>query len=262
MNLYSITDNYLFKSSFNSSFSEETSEIGLSLNDINNIKSDSNSFFNNSLNNTFEPQRIRTPPKPIHIKKKRGRKKGSKSKKNFIHDSIFPDNILAKIQTHFLTFLINISNDALITEFGNGNIYCFKNINYSMKKKVKYEYFKELLSYSIKNILQMDISKKYTIFEKEHNKIILNVVCQKSTWLNNFFNMNYLNLFKYYYNKKKPINGINYDGKYIKLSYKTKCFYDLLEKNEEKTELIRIVKNYYFNGNDGDSINIFTISNI
>lgn len=40
-----------------------------------------------------------------------------------------------KIQVHFHSFLINLANDALITEFGQNHQYGnFKNINYSEKK--------------------------------------------------------------------------------------------------------------------------------
>lgn len=43
------------------------------------------------------------------------------------------DNILVKIQTDFLNFIINISNDTLFTEFGK-NQYNFKKISYAIKK--------------------------------------------------------------------------------------------------------------------------------
>ena len=63
--------------------------------------------------------------------------------------------------------------------------------------------------------------------------------------------MNYLNLFNYYYNNKKPLNVIFFEGKKIELSKKTKSFYNLLEKNKKnENELIKNAESYYFNEYD------------
>ena len=52
----------------------------------------------------------------------------------------------------------------------------------------------------------------------------------EGTWLDKLFEMNYLELFKYYYNNGKPLNKIVFENKGIILSSKTKSFYYLLEK--------------------------------
>ena len=86
-------------------------------------------------------------------RKKRGRK--AKGENNKIHSKVDFDNLLTKIQVHFLTFLINVLNDALMTEF-NGNVACnFKGL------QVNYNFFLQLKSSKIKDILKMDISEKY-----------------------------------------------------------------------------------------------------
>jgi hypothetical protein len=122
----------------------------------------------------------------------------------------------------------------------------FKNINYDFKKKINIDYIKKLQSYSIKDILIIDISSKYTTLPKNFNKKLINEVCNSSNWLEEFFNMKYISLFNYYYNNEKTING-----KEIIFSSKTKSFKDLLEnkKNEDiKNLLIEAVKCAYFNG--------------
>ena len=122
----------------------------------------------------------------------------------------------------------------------------FKNINYDFKKKINIDFFKKLQSYSIKDILITDISSKYKTLPKNFNKILINEVCNSSKWLEEFFNMNYISLFNYYYNNEKTING-----KEITFSSKTKSFKDLLDnkKNEDiKHLLIEAVKSAYFNG--------------
>ena len=66
--------------------------------------------------------------------------------------------------------------------------------------------------------------------------------------------MNYLELFKYYYNKKEPLTKKMFKGKEIILSSKTKSFYYLLEKNKDlRTNLINTVNSIYFNGNEKES---------
>ena len=81
---------------------------------------------------------------------------------------------------------------------------------------------------------------------------MLDKIILKSKWLNDLFEMNYLKLFDYYYNKEEPLNKIHFENKEILLSSKTKSFYYLLEKNQDlKQEIIDTAKLVYFNGNDG-----------
>ena len=81
------------------------------------------------------------------------------------------------------------------------------------------------------------------------NSQLLNKVSQENPWLIKFFNMKYLELFKYYYNNLEPLEKIIVDGKIITLSKKTKSFYYLLLKYEDiKLELIDTARSAYFNG--------------
>ena len=218
---------------------------------INNILENEEGFSGDI--NIFLKETQITNSSPNKNNRKRGREKSLNSNKKFIHNSLFPDNLLAKIQIHFFSFLIDISNDALFTELGHDINYSFKEINYYLKRKINYDYFINLFNYNIRNILQMDISSKYRNFNRNHNAETVNQVCRLSPWLDKFFNTSYLTMFKYYYNRKMPLNGISFEGKYIKFSYKTKTFYDLLVKrNHERNELISIAKSYYLNGDDGE----------
>jgi hypothetical protein len=110
-----------------------------------------------------------------------------------------------------------------------------------------------LKSSKIKDVLEKNISNIYTQYRKTFNKELLDEVCQKSPWLNDFFNLNYLDLFRCYYNDQKQIDKISFCEQIIDLSKKTqkKTFYELLIKNKNiKRELINAVKNAYFNGKD------------
>lgn len=180
--------------------------------------------------------------------KKRGKKTKMPNKRKEHIGSDF-DNIQKMIQSHFFNYIINISNDAMRT-ISNNTKKKFKKIDYNIKKKVSEEFFELLKSYTLRDILNMDISSKYTKFNKEHNKKIINSINNYSIWLDKFFNMNYLELFEFYYNKGKPGNKINFKGKDIIFSRKTKNFYNLIEKNKNyKNHLINTVRNAYFNGN-------------
>ena len=176
------------------------------------------------------------------------KRRGRKTHKNgpIIHRSDSFDNLLRKIQVHFLNFLIDFCNDALKTEYENSD-YSFKQINYKVKEEIEYSYLKNLKHCSIKDILNFDISSKYLNFERKHNKKLLENIESSSIWLYNLFQMNYLQLFKYYYNDGKPLNKIYFMEREIFLTPKTKSFYCLLEKNRNlKKEIIEIAKRCYF----------------
>ena len=199
---------------------------------------------NDQIINNLNSQNILSNQK----RKKRGKKTKIPNKRKEHIGSDF-DNIQKMIQSHFFNYIINISNDAMRT-ISNNTKKKFKKIDYNIKKKVSEEFFELLKSYTLRDILNMDISSKYTKFNKEHNKKIINSINNYSIWLDKFFNMNYLELFEFYYNKGKPGNKINFKGKDIIFSRKTKNFYNLIEKNKNyKNHLINTVRNAYFNGN-------------
>ena len=180
--------------------------------------------------------------------KKRG--KESKKTNRIEHLSSNFDNLQRKIQVHFLTFIINVSNDVLKSEFGNKTPYNFKHIDYQLKKIINYKYFNLLRTLTIKELLKMRISpknKKYPIFI---NITTLEKVCKESKFIDKFLDMKFLVFFnKFYYSEDKKIDKITFEGKEIILSKNTKSFYNLLKKNENhRNLLIDTAKSVYFNG--------------
>ena len=178
---------------------------------------------------------------------KKGRKKLSGNKKE--HDKHCLDNILTKIQVHFLNFLINLSNDVLKAEFGENNVYNFKHLSYKFKKNVNFNSFIKNKNCAIKELLIQNISSKYSkCQDKNINEKILKTVCEKSYWLNDFFNLKYINVFLNYYYIEDPKTKIEYKGKTIELSKKTKSIFYLFEKNNtQKEEINNIIKQVYLN---------------
>ena len=105
----------------------------------------------------------------------------------------------------------------------------------------------------IKEILKIEMAKKYKRFNKSNNIDLLEKIESKSTFLSELFQKNYLELFYLYYNNETPLEKIMFGNEEIILSKKTKSFYYLLEKGKNKDlrqELITTAKIVYFGGNE------------
>ena len=175
---------------------------------------------------------------------KRGRKEKKMNKK--IHRAIDNDNILRKIQVHFLSFTTNYINDIIKAFIKDKNVPLFKNIDYEIKRTVKHKFVEELKSKCIGEILQLRVSPKMKIHDDTVNKNIYKKVCLLCPFMNEYLQRSYISLFKEYYYNKKKIFIVN--GKTIPLSIKTKTFSDLININycyKEKLKFVAV--NYFLN---------------
>lgn len=214
--------------------------------------------FNNFFISPFASLLIRitqsTPKKIVFAvyigkKTKRGRQSTKKSKKD-VHDSTKLDNLTRKIQIHFFSFVISFCNDAYKKVFKSSNK-SFKNINQKNKETVNFDYTYGLRNLCIKDLLKMKISEKYTSYKEFYNEKLLKKIEYSSKWLDQLFQMNYLKLFSYYYNKGKPLDKIVFENKEVILSKGTKSFYYLLEKYKYlRQHLINTVESVYFDGKE------------
>lgn len=183
-------------------------------------------------------------------KKTSGRTRKKKSEK-VPHGNKSFDNIERKIQVHFLNFVISFSNDALRYYFKNSS-FSFKKMNQKEKIKVNFNNVSKLKKSKIKDLLNSEISVKFKNFDKNENKKLLSQL--KETWLDKLFDMNYLDLFKYYYNNKESrLDAIIFEKKKIPLTEGTKSFYELLEDNKEiKENIVEVAKIIYFCEHEND----------
>jgi len=192
------------------------------------------------------------------LKKKRGRTPNSKPKKLNEHTKDDNDNILKKIRVNFVSFLITLANDALKAE-STGIEYknFFRQILHKVKCKIK--------NYDILKLKYQNIFTDYTIspnrgIKKKNEKYVSNNeetnkknyehICKEFPSLKNFFEQNMIDIFKNYYckNKNDINNMFDFEGVKINISSKTKTFYDLLDKQENKNsknKFIKIINRYF-----------------
>ena len=173
------------------------------------------------------------PEKSKNIKNiRRGRKKVKIGNKK-IHDKYVVDNLLRKIQVHFLSFIISFLNDILKHLNYKQRFY---KLDYKYKRNINKEFVQSLKKKDIEGIICNSISSKYKK-DKDSNSFICKQI-KENKLLNNILSENYLKLFKkFYYTSCKKVNLREYGlDKDITLSNGVKMFKDLLKNNESEEE--------------------------
>ena len=213
-----------------------------------------NEVFNKD--NELEEEKESTYDKSIELNKKKpfktikleapGRKSKKLNKKNFsnkkTHDKYSQDNIITKIQVHYINFLTNLAND-IISEVSDKkkveNKQNFKNIKHKYKIYYNYNNFQELKEQSIKDIIIKPISKRKKLTNDNYNEEIYNELINKSNILDKFLEKKYLSLFYNYYNNGEKLDKIIIYNKEIKLSKNTKSFCALINKKQNKNDKMK-----------------------
>ena len=180
-------------------------------------------------------------------KKRRGKqvKLNAKRSKKEMHSSISEDNILTKIQTHFLNFIIFFLNDCVYNYYKNRKIKFIK-FAHEIKAKVSSKYLNKMKNSTIYDLLtEIEISSKFTRHNKNNNEKNAKIL-NKIPWFKKIFELKFLDLFQYYHNENKQLNKIFLFEREITLTKDTKSYYFLLEKNMTiKKEIIEITKYNY-----------------
>ena len=177
-----------------------------------------------------------TIKKPIKIKRGRKGNKNINENSYSIHDKNTSDNILRKIQVHYISFIISFANEILLNFNYKKK---FRKLAYNFKKNVKKSFCKSLKTKDIGEIIiHNPISDKYKLDkgnnENENINFLIYNQIKKNEILRKIFSENYLILFrKIYYPSRKKINLREYGiDKNIVLSDKVEMFEDLLKKIE------------------------------
>ena len=179
-------------------------------------------------------------------KRKRGRFTLKKNERKE-HTKYTEDNIIRKIQNHYMNFIIYFINDFINSKDKRNR---FIEFNYKVKSDITKAHRKELEDSSINDLLNnILISKKYKKCP-EYNKNLVGKLLKnkKDTSLKDLFGMKYLELFDYYYNNNEPSKEIEINNKIIKLSPDTETFYTLIQNNEDmKERILEVAEKIYIN---------------
>jgi len=195
-------------------------------------------------NNIFKPYFETT--QIVVGQQKRGRKVASEKKytKNKRHLPTDEDNILTKIQVHFLKFLIYFLNDCLFDNYKKNKI-CFKKFAHKVTSKVSSNHFNKMKNSTIYEILtETPLSKKYK--DNKNTNIELADDLNQIDWFHKLFGLKFIELFYVYYNERKQLQKIFLFDREILLSNNTKSYYFLLEKCKiYKKEIIEVTEHNY-----------------
>ena len=169
--------------------------------------------------------------KNLFIKKRnRGRKKNNKflfNKNSYIHDKFRTDNLLRKVQNHYLNFIVLFLNEILQILGFKEKLYF---LNYKFKLNITKKNMHSLRRENIGNILCNEISPKYLTKNKNINLVIIEKI-KDNPVIKSILSENYLKLFKDIYYRSNRIINLKYYGlnKVIILSKKIKMYQDLLK---------------------------------
>lgn len=155
---------------------------------------------------------------------RRGRKIGRMQEKyGRLHNKFSEDNIIRKIQVHFINFIRNFINLKLLQLGFDEQLYKISSFSKQNENKKKFLLLKNM---TIEQILSQDISPKY---KKEKNKkinVILMDKIKSDPIISNLLYANFLTVFRELY--------INEKGTKLNLPKNIKVYKDLVNKNKNE----------------------------
>lgn len=181
---------------------------------------------------SLEKENVSKGSNQFLTRKKRGRPKANEQnkKEKIVHDKFSHDNLLRKIQVHYISFIVSFMNEILkILNYPQQ----FLKLSYSFKKNVNKRFVDSLKSKNLREILCNEISVKYRNKDKNSNILICEEI-EKNEILSRILSDNYLKIFKnVYFQSNRIINLKDYGlDKEIILSQNVKMYKDLLKDNE------------------------------
>ena len=136
---------------------EENNEYNFTIDDtIKGILLENEIIKNNDKNsdeNILKSKKLFNVKTLINRGRKRINLKGEKNNQKK-HQKTDLDNILTKVQVHFITFIVNITNEIKSRVIKQGQ-FKILDIDYNIKKKINFKTFENLKKYRIKDILQL-----------------------------------------------------------------------------------------------------------
>lgn len=170
----------------------------------------------------------------VFIQKKRGRLKLKENTKP--HDKFYDDNIIRKLQVHYLNFITNFMNE-ILKKKGREDLK-FISLNYLYKRKVDKEHRTNLKTQTIGQVLSNDISPKFKTKERnKNNETVQTIKKENINILINILNKEIFFFFdKIYFKNYRNFNlkEFGFDDLEINLPKYIGLFEDLLIKNKKE----------------------------
>ena len=161
-------------------------------------------------------------------------KKKNKRKKE--HDKFEKDNVMRKINIHFISFIVKFVNYN-IKRFISNNHPLFANLSYDFKKNINNNTFKELKSKTIGEVLKNEGSnknKRNMNYQKDENEKLYNFLHESV--LRDLLDINYIQFFRQVYMQPPGNTELEVLKKY-KIP-KTILFFDDFIKSEVEKDKI------------------------
>ena len=177
---------------------------------------DSQSKYNNSELNLLENKR----------------NNGTKTKRKNTHTKFEKDNVMKKLNIHFISFIVKFVNFNIKKLISNKHpLFC--NLSYNFKQKINNSNFNELKSMTIGEVLKNEGSnknKRNVVFLKDHNERVFNSVYK--TILKDLLDINYIEFFRYVYLRSSNEKFVQYCKTYkINKLKKTKLMGNNIKKD-------------------------------
>ena len=178
--------------------------------------------------------------KPEDSKKKKilGRK-SKNSKEVGEHNRYSPDNIIRKIKSHLLNYL-NIFINSFINEKYNGNIgkgkFKKEILKINQEQIINDKFNKNLINKTLKDIFSQKLSGKYSTFDSDHNKKLIEMLLneadeKKKIEFKNLFSLTFM-------------DGLNHFSgiKPLPILKGMKLLQDLCKKFEDDQTYVKLLK--------------------
>ena len=165
---------------------------------------------------------------------KKNKKKKMKRKKE--HDKFEKDNVMRKINIHFISFIVKFVNYNIKKLLSNKHP-LFTNLSYDFKKNINNNTFKELKSKTIGEILKNEGSsknKRNMLYQKDENEKLYNFLHESV--LRDLLDINYIQFFRQVYMQAPEKNKLEVLKKYN--IPKNVLFFDDFIKSEVKKDKI------------------------
>ena len=147
------------------------------------------------------------------------------------HDKFAIDNVKRKIQVHAMNSIIQYVNEIICKiDLELEHVPIFNKIDYSSKKNTNNNILEENKKKTIENLIETEISPKYTSFQSDFNKKEIEKI-KNNEIAKNILSQKYIDYFReVYYKNERTIDLSKYGlKKIINLSNRVKLYEDMFK---------------------------------